>query len=565
MPRPQPTAAVAGVPQIDMSKLSPTTRAFIAKLQQKTQDAPGSAGRIAELGKYYYANGFPPAAAKCFERAAEILPNAMQFKYLAGLCYDTAGDSASAVQAYEAALALADDYPALHILVADRCLDDDRDRAEALYRRASVLDAKDALAHYGLGRCAVLNGDLEAAVSGFGRAVEIDPTFAAAHGALAEALRKLGREREAADHDDPAAAGAPAKVTNDPVRFDLQASPRSEVAFAKKALQTAHEGDPDLAVRNLERVIELGLDGAPVRAALGDIYIQQRRFEEAMVELQDALAKYPDSDWIKSSLGLAFVQLGFYGDAEKLLREQLDKQPDNVRIQHRYGILLSASGKRDEAMSVFARIIEGHPDDAGAHCQMGQMQMGQGKFDDAEQHFRKALASADGSVIAHYGLGSLLHRKGEVDAAVRHWRRAIAISPRYGDAHMALAVAALGRKQPAAAVEAFREGLKHIPDSAQLANGLAWTLATCRDPAVWDPANAVKWAEKANKASGGRVAQALDTLAAAYAAAGRYSEAADTQKRAVKLVTKAGQATAIEAYQARLALYESGRPFLEAE
>jgi len=167
MPRPQPTAAVAGVPQIDMSKLSPTTRAFIAKLQQKTQDAPGSAGRIAELGKYYYANGFPPAAAKCFERAAEILPNAMQFKYLAGLCYDTAGDSASAVQAYEAALALADDYPALHILVADRCLDDDRDRAEALYRRASVLDAKDALAHYGLGRCAVLNGDLEAAVSGF--------------------------------------------------------------------------------------------------------------------------------------------------------------------------------------------------------------------------------------------------------------------------------------------------------------------------------------------------------------------------------------------------------------
>ena len=55
-----------------------------------------------------------------------------------------------------------------------------------------------------------------------------------------------------------------------------------------------------------------------------------------------------------------------------------------------------------------------------------------------------------------------------------------------------------------------------------------------------------------------------DTLAAAYAEAGRFSEAVETARKALELATQQKEQSLAESIQKRIALYEAKTPFRDA-
>jgi hypothetical protein len=57
----------------------------------------------------------------------------------------------------------------------------------------------------------------------------------------------------------------------------------------------------------------------------------------------------------------------------------------------------------------------------------------------------------------------------------------------------------------------------------------------------------------------------LDTLAAAYAADGRFQEAGATAHRAADIAQRSGFTTAEREYRERAALYDAGKPYVEAK
>jgi tetratricopeptide (TPR) repeat protein len=73
----------------------------------------------------------------------------------------------------------------------------------------------------------------------------------------------------------------------------------------------------------------------------------------------------------------------------------------------------------------------------------------------------------------------------------------------------------------------------------------------------------VELAREAEQLSGGKQAEVLDTLAAAYAEAGRYPEAVETARRALSLVATQNNQSVADALQMRLKLYEANAPFHE--
>jgi len=95
-------------------------------------------------------------------------------------------------------------------------------------------------------------------------------------------------------------------------------------------------------------------------------------------------------------------------------------------------------------------------------------------------------------------------------------------------------------------------------------NNLAWALATCPDPAVRNPAEAIQLAERA-RASAPRSPSYLDTLAAAYAAAGRFPDAVAAARQAVALAEAAGPTDAAARFRLRFDLYRTNQPFHEPE
>ena len=109
----------------------------------------------------------------------------------------------------------------------------------------------------------------------------------------------------------------------------------------------------------------------------------------------------------------------------------------------------------------------------------------------------------------------------------------------------------------------FREAVRLKPDRPAPLNDLAWILATCADADVRDASEAVELAERASELTGHKDAAILDTLAAAYAEAGRFDQAVTTARAAITLAGKVQAKELAEAIGKRLELYRQERPYRE--
>jgi hypothetical protein len=102
------------------------------------------------------------------------------------------------------------------------------------------------------------------------------------------------------------------------------------------------------------------------------------------------------------------------------------------------------------------------------------------------------------------------------------------------------------------------------PQSPELLNNLAWILATCPEANVRDGAEAVRLAERACELTRFKRTLMIGTLAAAYAEAGRFADAASTAEKACALAAKSGNEALVGKNQELLHLYRAGRPYREA-
>jgi tetratricopeptide (TPR) repeat protein len=88
-------------------------------------------------------------------------------------------------------------------------------------------------------------------------------------------------------------------------------------------------------------------------------------------------------------------------------------------------------------------------------------------------------------------------------------------------------------------------------------NFLAWLYATCPEAAIRNGAKAIAYAVQACEMTNHELPGFLDTLAAAYAEAGRYEVAVKWMKKVLEIVPPDER----DKYEPHLALYETGQPY----
>ena len=182
------------------------------------------------------------------------------------------------------------------------------------------------------------------------------------------------------------------------------------------------------------------------------------------------------------------------------------------------------------------------------------------KLDEAADHFRRALAIQPHYAAAHANLGLVLGRQGRGDEAMAQFQQAVEIKADFADAHYHLAVALVERGQYNEALQHFRRAVELTPDSAEARNDLAWLLATCPAAALRNGGEAIVHARRAIRLSGD-VPSMLDTLAAAYAEAGRFPEALAAAHKALDAAARQNDQALAGVLRARIALYQAGKPF----
>jgi Flp pilus assembly protein TadD len=160
-----------------------------------------------------------------------------------------------------------------------------------------------------------------------------------------------------------------------------------------------------------------------------------------------------------------------------------------------------------------------------------------------------------------YNFGNALLSGGHFHEAAAQYRDVVRLKPEHSGAQNNLGVALAAQGDVGGAIRHFRESLRLQPDRLSALNNLAWILATHANAAFRDGANAVRLAERACGLTANNDAGSLDTLAAAYAETGRFTEAVKTAERAKVVAGAAGNSQLEGEIMTRLQLYRQNQPY----
>jgi Flp pilus assembly protein TadD len=198
------------------------------------------------------------------------------------------------------------------------------------------------------------------------------------------------------------------------------------------------------------------------------------------------------------------------------------------------------------------------------HEHFGKTLAGLGRLDEAVGEYQRTLKIKPDHAAAHADLGSVLLRRGQVAEALAHFRKAVEISPDAATPHNNLGVVLAGQGGFAEALIHFRRATEIQPDHTEAHKNLAWLRATCPQASLRNGAEAIEHGRRADQLCGGKRADILDCLAAAYAEGGRFPEALATARNALELATRQNAPAFADILRTRIALYAAGKPFHQA-
>ncbi len=251
-----------------------------------------------------------------------------------------------------------------------------------------------------------------------------------------------------------------------------------------------------------------------------------------------------------------------YSNEVEFCRKDTIARPLNSHAYRNLGLALVHQRMYEESIPAFTRAIELQPQNPTAHCNLAGSMAALGRTDEAERHYAEAIRQKPAYPEAYYNLGRIEVDRGDRVAAEQNLRQAIRFDADFVDARWLLGRLLAESMRETEAIEQYRAILRERPDHAGALNALAWILATSRDPATRNGPEAIALARKARDETGGKDPYYLDTLAAAYAEAGRFPDAIEAMEQAIAALSPNGRPAAeATEFRTRLDLYRSGRPF----
>jgi Flp pilus assembly protein TadD len=291
--------------------------------------------------------------------------------------------------------------------------------------------------------------------------------------------------------------------------------------------------------------------------------LQVAHWKNGVLLFEYALRVTRPNALVHDHLGIALMGQGKLDEAIPHFKEALRINPQDAYAHGNLGIALMEQDKLDEALPHAKEAIRINPQDAYWHYTLGILLVRQGKQDEALARYREAVKIDPAHAQAHHNLGIALARQGNLEEATEHFRKVLRLHPGSSESHASLALALASQGEIEEAMDHYREAIRLKPDEPRPYNNLAWLRATDPNAGFRSGTEAVRLAERACELSGVRDPNLLDTLAAAYAEAGRFPEAVATVEEAISLAVSVGPRGLVPELERRLEGYRGGRPYRE--
>jgi tetratricopeptide (TPR) repeat protein len=297
-------------------------------------------------------------------------------------------------------------------------------------------------------------------------------------------------------------------------------------------------------------------------ANIGNAYVLRGKPDKAIAYYRQSLEIEPSLEtrcWLASALDAC----GDLDEAITYYRRALQMAPDYADAMNNLGNALVKQGKLDEAIGQYRQALRIDPRLVTAMNNLGGALQRQGKLDEAAGCYRQALQVDPDNTDVRRNLAAVLASQGKLDEAIREYRQVLKVDPGLPLDHVGLASALSMTGEMEEAFRHLREAVRLAPDSPVVLNQVAWLLAT--QPG-WDREarnEAIRLARQSSELTGNKNAGILDTLAAAFAAAGQFDQALATAQMALERASAAGDERLTSDIRVRIGLYRQEKPYRE--
>jgi tetratricopeptide (TPR) repeat protein len=278
-----------------------------------------------------------------------------------------------------------------------------------------------------------------------------------------------------------------------------------------------------------EYTLSVTKDNASAENSYGCALFNEDRIGEAERHFGNALRIDPGFDPALPNLARTYMKEGKYNEAIPVYEELIKRNYKNAELYYNLAMAFGMQEKYNDSIKYFNKSLELNPSDPDTHKQLGITLLAAGKTDEAIGQFNESLRIKPDQSMVYENLGTAYGQLGKYEPAVQNWTRAIELNP----------------------------------DNIDALDKAGWFLAVRGEVSVEKANQAIAYAQRVCELTKYTVPAHLDTLGAAYAAAGRFTEAKVAAEKALKLARETGQKDLADAIENRIKLYEAGQPYRE--
>jgi tetratricopeptide (TPR) repeat protein len=307
------------------------------------------------------------------------------------------------------------------------------------------------------------------------------------------------------------------------------------------------------AIGELQAALALKPDYSAVLCDLGLAYINTKRLPEAIDTLHAAIAIDPESSEAFNRLGIALTQAGRLPEAIDALRVALKLKSENSGALKNLGHALLESGRPADAIEPLQHALRLVPDDAEAHVNLGRALMNSNRSQEAVAEFQAALALSPKDPTTLNNLGFALTQLGRHAEAIECLERAVQLKPDYALARNNLGIALFNTGKLSQAIDQFQLVIKLTPNDISAHNNLGLLLAK-----TGNPNEAIKHYQEVLRLQPNFV-QGYRNLAQAFDLVKQPDAAIATAKKGTEVARTTGQTAAAEQIEEWLSHYQKER------
>lgn len=234
-----------------------------------------------------------------------------------------------------------------------------------------------------------------------------------------------------------------------------------EMALTLAAKSAAKLKKWDLCAKYATKRIENGAFSPDGLYMLGKSRIEQKRYDEAILVLEQLVEKLPEPLKYRMLLGEGYFKAGELESAQKEYSRCLARQPQRFDIIVRMAEIAWRRGDRENASRLYERTLRFNPAMSLALFRLGFIKFDKGLYPAAISLFRRLLVIKPGNYKANLHLGQALRLTGSYDKAKTYLNRSLELVPGQSKPHYELGLLCKTIRQETLAKEHFKAAVKN--------------------------------------------------------------------------------------------------------